>query len=164
MIDLYTSLKSTIFIAFVLLSFSTDAQSISKQKMAELSYLTGEWVGTSNSIVSDSIVRSVTAYEKIQYSLDSTILVIDLRSETLVLHTIIRYSEQDSTYYYHPFSKNGTGKYKAHVTGNELIVTPSKEVRYVFGRDGKGNFVEYGERFIDGEWTKYFEDVFIKIE
>ena len=139
------------------------AQSSKKQELKKLDYMIGEWVGVSKSFKNDS-VNEVPAYESIQYMLDSNIIEINLKSETLVLHTIITYSEQDSTFYYHPFSKSGSGKYKALFDGERLIVTPHKTVRYIFTATPDGHFQEYGERLTDGTWIRYFEDTFKKMD
>lgn len=149
--------------AFLLSTGVACSQTIGQQKMALLSYMVGEWVGTSTTYKGDTIYSQVPAYEHIQCGLDGNIMIIDLRSETLQLHTIIHYIKEDSTYYYQPFSIKGTGKYKATFEEDKLVVRPNDQVRYIFTSNSECEFMEYGEKLIDGEWVKYFEDVFSKM-
>lgn len=128
--------------------------------MAKLDFLIGEWIGTS-SIYKDGVLsKQGAAYEKISYDLDANILVIELNSEFLQLHTIIRYDEDNQTYYYYPFSKGGTNRYPASYHGGQLVVSSSATKRFIFSSTDEGGFTEYGEELIDGVWVKYFEDVF----
>lgn len=157
-------IRSVVLFTFAsIISLSAIGQVVKRQKMTDLSYMTGEWVGMSKSIKANE-TTIVPAYESIKYGLDSNILIVDLKSETLVLHTIISYSEKDSIYYYQPFSKTGTGKYPASFDGKKLVITPHETVRYIFTLTEDGNFMEYGEKQIEGEWKKYFEDTFKRMD
>ncbi|NQX92757.1 MAG: hypothetical protein HRT74_11660 [Flavobacteriales bacterium] len=153
-------IKSLLSFGFAISSFVVLAQDSKQEKMAQLSYLIGEWVGTTTSYENGEITKQGPAFESIQYDLDSSILVIQLNTEFLQLHTIIYYSEKDQTYYYQPFSKNGTGTYPASFKDGMLIVQPTDSKRYIFTSTAEGGFKEYGEELIDGVWVKYFEDVF----
>ena len=138
----------------------SSGQSIRKEKMSQLSFLVGEWIGTSKSFKNGKLEKEIAAFEKIEYQLDNHILTVDLNSESLQLHTVIYYDEEDKTYYYNPFYKTGAAKYKAEFDGKKLIVKPSAKKRFVFILDKQGNFTEYGEILTNGKWVKYFEDVF----
>ncbi|WP_162555870.1 hypothetical protein [Reichenbachiella versicolor] len=128
--------------------------------MEQLNFMVGEWIGTSK-VYEDGIVsRQGSAYQKISYDLDKSILVIELNTELLQLHTIIYYDEKDSKYYYYPFSKRGVSKYTAEYKNGQLIVWSNETNRFTFSRTSDGGFREYGEQLIDGKWTKYFEDTF----
>lgn len=139
------------------MSFS---QTLRQEKMSNLKFLVGEWIGTSMSYKDGKVTNKVSAFEKIEYGLDGNILTIDLNSETLQLHTVIYYDEKDAVYYYNPFYKTGAAKYKAEFKDNKLIVNPSETKRFVFTLNEEGNFTEYGETLIEGKWVKYFEDIF----
>lgn len=157
------SFQSIVLLAlflFMVARGEVTAQSIEKQKMQQLNFMIGEWVGTSVSIENGIEVKSVPAYQKITYQLDSHIIVIDLHSSTLQLHTVIRYSQEDSNYIYQPFSKNGTKPLPAFLTNGKLVVESNATTRYVFGKYGENGFREYGEKQLNGEWTRYFEDTF----
>ncbi len=147
----------------VILTNAAFGQNPKQEKMALLNYMIGDWVGTSTAYENGSVTREVPAYESIQYSLDQHIITIDLKSETLVLHTVIYYDDKDKTYYYNPFSQRGAGKYPATFSDGKLIVTPNDDVRYIFTSTPEGNFQEYGEKRIEGKWVKYFEDNFERI-
>lgn len=148
-------------LAFLFFQIAIPAQTIQKDKMSALSFMVGEWVGTSTTLSSDTVVNSIPAFEEIKYDLNKSILVIQLNSANLKLHTIIHYSVKDSTYYYYAFSEKGGGRLPGKVQGQKFIVQAGPDRRYIFEKLGENGFREYGEKKINGEWVKYFEDRFI---
>ena len=152
--------KSLHFIIFLLLMNPVFSQNKKQEKMEQLSFMVGEWVGTSKIYKEGVVSKEGAAYQKINYDLDKNILVIELNSEFLQLHTIIYYDEKEATYYYYPFSKRGVGKYPATYKEGKLIVKSSEKNRFIFGSTKDGGFREYGEKLINGKWEKYFEDSF----
>ena len=128
--------------------------------MEQLSFLVGEWVGTSKIYENGILTKQGSAYEKIYYDLNKSILVIELNTEFLQLHTIVNYDQKDKKYYYHRFSKEGFAKYPAELKDGKLIVWRDKKTRFFFGKTSEGNFQEYGEQMINGKWIKTFEDTF----
>ncbi|MDO1499913.1 hypothetical protein Q2T40_07200 [Winogradskyella maritima] len=132
--------------------------------MSQLNPLVGEWIGQSTTYKGGKAIKTVPAFEKISYGLDGHILTIDLDSEALQLHTVIYYDETDDTFYYNPFYKTGSAKYRAEFKDGQLIVWPTETKRFIFGINDEGQFVEYGETFQNGEWTVYFKDVFKRTE
>jgi hypothetical protein len=148
----------------LLLSVSAFSQNIKQEKMAQLGILVGEWVGTSKIYENGEVTKEVPAFEKISYDLDSSILVVELNSQSLQLHTIIYYDEEDQTYYYYPFSKRGVNRATATFENGRLIVRPNNERRYIFGRTPDGGFREFGEKLVEGKWVKYFQDDFKKTQ
>lgn len=147
-------------VILIFLFHSVVGQSLKQEKMEQLSYMIGEWVGTSKLYENGLVSQEGPAFEKIAYNLDKNILVIDLNSAFLQLHTIIYYDEKDQKYYYYPFSKNGVNRYPAEFKNGQLIVWPNEKKRFIFSRTSDGGFMEYGEKLVDGEWIKYFEDTF----
>ncbi|MFN2261050.1 MAG: hypothetical protein ABR595_03175 [Psychroflexus sp.] len=141
---------------------ATLAQQVQQEKMAELDFMIGAWVGLSTSIDNGRVVSSVPAFQNISYKVDKHIISIDLQSENLQLHTVIYYSEEDKTYFYNPYYKSGTAKYRATCLNGKLIVNASKTKRFIFKLTPDGNLQEYGENFENGKWVKYFEDNFKK--
>lgn len=125
--------------------------------------MVGDWVGTSTTYKNDSVATKIPAFEKISYKLDEHIITIDLYSELLQLHTIIFYDEEEKTYYYNPYYKKGSAKYKAEFKEGKFIVWPSETKRFVFKLTPEGNFQEYGEILDKGRWVTYFKDNFKKI-
>jgi len=132
--------------------------------MTELNFMIGEWVGTSTLISGGKVSKESPAFQSISYDLKKSIVVIQLKSEPLTLHTIVRYEEKDSTYYYHVFSEKGAGKFPARLEGGKLIVQAGDSRRYIFQRIGSNGFREYGEELRNGKWVKYFEDNFVDIK
>ena len=126
--------------------------------------MTGAWIGTSKVYKDGVVTKEVSAYEKIAYELDKNILVIDLKSASLQLHTIIYYDEKEQTYYYHPFSKNGARKLPAEFKDGQFVVHASDTKRFIFTKTAAGGFREYGEKLREGKWEIYFEDVFGNVE
>ena len=152
--------KYLYFIALFFLCDSVLAQDLKQEKMEQLSFLIGEWVGVSKTYENGVVTRQGSAYEKISYDLDKSILVIELNTEFLQLHTVILYDEADQKYYYHRFSKGGAARYPAEFKDGQLIVWRDENTRFFFGRTPEGGFREYGEQLINGEWVKIFEDTF----
>ena len=148
------------FIVLIFLASSVFAQNIKKDKMEQLSFLIGEWVGTSKIYEDGKLTKQGSAYEKISYDLDKSILVIELNTDFLQLRTIINYDEKDQKYYYHRFSKEGVAIYPAEFKDGKLIVWRDEKTRFFFGRTAEGDFQEYGEQMVNGKWTKIFEDTF----
>lgn len=141
---------------------SAVGQTSRQEKMEKLNFMIGEWVGISTTYQNDTIAKQVPAFEKISYRLDKNLITIDLQSEILQLHTVIYYDDKDEKYYYNSYYKDGTGKYDAEYKDGKLIVWPNKNKKFIFHLTPNGNFQEYGEKFENGEWIKYFEDNFKK--
>ncbi|WP_106794874.1 hypothetical protein [Aquimarina sp. Aq78] len=146
--------------AFLLLTNSVFSQNEKQEKMELLNFMVGEWIGTSKVYEKGIVSKQGSAYQKITYDLDKSILVIELNTELLQLHTIIYYDEKDNKYYYYPFSKRGVSRYPAEYRNGKLIVWSNEKNRFIFNRTLDGGFREYGEQLVDGKWTKYFEDTF----
>ena len=122
--------------------------------------MVGEWVGNSKLIQNGSVVKQVVALQTIRFALNKSIIIIDLKSETLNLHTIISYNKQDKTYYYNAYSENGSRKLPAKLINNKFTVNSSNSKRFIFNKTGDKTFQEYGEKLVNGNWIKYFEDNF----
>ena len=152
------------FIVLIFLHNSVFAQNLKQEKMEQLSFLIGEWVGLSKIYENGVVTKQGSAYEKISYDLDKSILVIELNTEFLQLHTIILYDEGDQTYYYYRFSKGGAARYAAEFNNGQLIVWRDEKTRFFFSRTQEGGFQEYGEQLVNGEWKKIFEDTFMNTQ
>ena len=139
---------------------SISAQNTEIEKMEQLSFLVGEWIGTSKIYENGVVVKEGAAYEKISFDLNNTILVIALNTEFLQLRTIVTYDQTDQKYYYHRFSKDGFARYPAEYIDGKLVVLRDEKTRFFFTKTVDGNFQEYGEQLIDGKWIKSFEDTF----
>ena len=138
-------------LALLFLCNSAFAQNLRQEKMEQLSFLVGEWIGTSKIYDKGVVTKQCSAYEKISYDLDKNILVIELNTEFLQLHTIVYYNEEDHKYYYHRFSKGGAARYPAEFKDGQLIVWKNDKTRFFFGSIPEGGFQEYGEQLVNGE-------------
>ncbi len=141
-------------------SSSDTPPSTAQQKMQQLNFMIGNWVGTSTTFKDGAIDRQVPAFEHIQYKVDQNLITIDLHSTTLQLHTIVYYDEKEGTYFYCPYSKGRAGKHRGRFEDGKFLVQLRESYRLVFQQTPEGQFIEYGERLKDGVWTKSFEDVF----
>lgn len=148
------------YIVLLFLCHSAFAQNLKQQKMEQLSFLVGEWIGTTKVYENGVVTRQGSAYENISYDLDKNILVIELNTEFLQLRTIVYYNEEDQKYYYHRFSKDGAARYPAEFKDGQLIVWRDEKTRFFFGKSPDGGFQEYGEQLINGDWIRTFEDTF----
>jgi len=150
-------LSVLIFLFAIQLSFS---QTVKQEKMKQLSFMVGEWIGVSKGYKDGRVVRQVSAFQKIKYDLNKNIIVIDLRSESLQLHTIIYYDEKDEKYYYNPFSERSARKLPAEYKDGKFVVQSGDNNRFIFTKTEGNGFIEYGEKRENGKWIRYFEDTF----
>ena len=152
------------FLVWVFLLTSMTAQNTEKDKMEQLSFLVGEWIGSSKIYENGIVIKQGVAFEKISFDLNKRILVIELNSEFLQLRTIVNYDKIDQKYYYNRFSKEGFARYPAEYKDGKLIVLKDKKTRFFFTKTTDGNFQEYGEKLIGGEWIRSFEDNFQNVK
>ncbi|NNK18986.1 MAG: hypothetical protein HKP49_07510 [Maribacter sp.] len=157
-------IKYFYLIVLLFLCHSGFSQDLKREKMEQLSFMVGEWIGTTKAYENGVVVRQDSAYENISYDLDKSILVIELNTEFLQLHTVIYFDEEDQKYYYHRFSKSGAARYPAEFKEGQFIVQRDEKTRFFFSGTPEGGFIEYGEKLIKGVWTRYFEDSFINTQ
>ncbi len=151
-------------VALIFLSHSVWTQTIQQEKMEQLSYLVGEWVGTTKIYENGAVAKEGAAYEHISFDLDKSILVIELNTEFLQLRTIITYDVDDQLYHYNRFSKDGSAVYPAKFENGALIVMRDEKTRFFFTSTEDGGFQEYGEQLINGKWVRTFEDTFVNTQ
>ncbi|WP_075341904.1 hypothetical protein [Tenacibaculum agarivorans] len=149
---------------FVLLSIANinvvSGQQTAKEALQKLAFLTGNWKGTSTSF-SDKGEKKVTVEEKVDFLMDGEMLVLNVKSPWIKLHTIIVYSEKSGKYYYYPFTKDGNKKgYEGKYNEGKFLVYFNETTRLTFTKTAKGEFHEFGEKRLEnGKWEKYFEDI-----
>ncbi len=159
------SIKLILYIFIVIALFqNTYSQNDKQKQMSQLEFMVGNWVGVSKGFEDGKVIREEPAFEKIAYKVNQHIITIDLHSNSLQLHTVLYYDENEDVFYYNPFYKNGAGKYKAFIEDGVLVVKPTSKKRFIFKPTEDGGFQEYGEEFIDGKWVKYFEDTFKRVD
>ena len=76
----YSSLlRNSILILLIIFAItSAMGQNLRKEKMAQLDFLIGDWVGVSASFENGIKKQEIPAFEKIAYQLDGHIITIDL--------------------------------------------------------------------------------------
>lgn len=164
-------MKDIIPLTIILLLFNLHAMAQNKPEMSQdkvsretamdnLSFMIGDWVGTSKGFSDGVPTSEVPAFQKISYDLNKGIVVIQLHSETLLLHTIIYYDEEDQIYYYNAYRKTGASRLPAKLVDGRLVVSTPDDRRFIFSRPTPNTFQEYGEKWTDGTWVKTFEDNF----
>ncbi|TCP28579.1 hypothetical protein EV195_101759 [Tenacibaculum skagerrakense] len=148
----------SLLLYFFMASFSSQAQA-EKEALDKLSFMIGNWKGTSFSF-SEKETKTTEVTEDVTYKMNGSLLVLDVKSSWIELHTIITYNSKEQCYYYHPFSKAGLrDKYKGNFEDNVFRVYFTKERRITFTLTKEGYFHEYGENLKNGSWEKYFEDI-----
>ncbi len=148
-----------IFTGLLFLVLSIYGQQTEKEALKELSFLIGDWKGTSTSY-SKKGVKKVSVTENVSYLLDGDLIQLNVKSEWIALHTIISYNVKDKKYYYYPFTKKGNKQgYKGEMVDGKFMVYFDESTRLTFTKTTKGEFHEFGERLVDGNWEKYFEDI-----
>ncbi len=157
-------MKLVYALGLIILSNTAIAQTLQQEKMAQLSFLVGEWVGTSRIYEGGVVTKEGAAFEHISYDLDHSILVIKLNTEFLQLHTIVTYDVGDQMYHYNRFSKDGSAVYPAKYEDGKFIVMRDEKTRFYFTSTEDGGFREYGEQLVHGEWVRTFEDTFVNTE
>ncbi|WP_299624421.1 hypothetical protein [uncultured Tenacibaculum sp.] len=148
-----------IFIGLLFLVLSIYGQQTEKEALKKLSFLIGDWKGISTSYGKDGTSK-VPVQENVHYIMDGDLIVLNVKSEWIQLHTIISYNVKDKNYYYYPFSKKGNKQgYKSEIVDGKFMVYFNESARLTFTKTAKGEFHEFGERLVDGNWEKYFEDI-----
>ncbi len=151
-------LKHSLILCLLITALSIQAQT-EKEALGKLSFMIGNWEGNSTAFLEKSN-KSVDVTENVSYKMNGSLVVLDVKSPWIELHTIISYSVKDQCYYYHPFSKKGLrDKYKGNFEDNVFRVYFSKERRLTFTLTKEDYFHEFGENLKDGKWEKYFEDI-----
>lgn len=154
-------LRSLFFVALVGISGAHSlpvlAQTTEKEALSKLSFMIGDWVGTSISYEKDGSSESISVREKIAYQLSGNLINLLVSSNALELQTVVRYSVEDGKYYYHPFTKNSTGEFEGIMEDEKFVVKINDTYRLTFEKTNTG-FREYGTRLKDGKWIKAFQD------
>ncbi len=154
---------TSLFTFLILVSASLNAQE-EKEALSKLSFMTGNWKGVSISYGKNG-KQKVDVTEDVHYIMDGDLLILNVKSPWIALHTIVSYNVKEKTYYYSPFSKKGNKKgYKGTYEDGKFKVYFNENRRLTFTKTTQGEFHEYGEKLQDGKWEKYFEDILKPVE
>ncbi|WP_299766630.1 hypothetical protein [uncultured Dokdonia sp.] len=151
------------FLCFFLVTQVSFSQTEEQKAMAKLSFMIGDWKGTGSSYPKEQN-KSYDVLSKVRYDLDGELLVLKHRSmrdgkPVLSLHTIIYYNVEERQYYYYAFRQKGVRPFTGKIVDGKLICSIGDDYRLTFQRTSEGFFNEYGEKRVDGVWTKNFEDL-----
>ncbi len=152
-----------LFLSIFLVSQLSSAQTEEQTAMAKLSFMIGDWKGNGSSYPKEEN-QPYDVLSKVRYDLDGELLVLKHRSirdgkAVLSLHTIIYYNVKEEQYYYYAFRQKGVRPFTGKIMDGKLICSIGDDYRLTFQRTEDGFFNEYGEKLIDGVWTKNFEDI-----
>jgi len=142
---------------------TTFAQSEEQKALAKLSFMIGDWRG-SGTLYPVAENKPYDVLSKVRYDLDGELLVLKHRSirngkPVLSLHTLIYYHVVEQQYYYYAFRRTGVRPFTGQIVDGKFICTLGDDYRLIFQRTPEGLFNEYGEKRIDGVWTKTFDDL-----
>ena len=142
---------------------TTFAQSEEQKALAKLSFMIGDWKGT-GTLYPKEQNKPYEVLSKVRYDLDGELLVLKHRSiqdgkPILSLHTLIYYNAEEKQYYYYAFRRTGVRPFTGQIVDGKLICMLGDDYRLIFQRTPEGLFNEYGEKRVDGVWTKTFEDL-----
>lgn len=131
--------------------------------MAKLSFMIGDWKGEGSSYPKAGN-EPYQVLSKVRYDLDGELLVLRHRSTRndstlLALHTIMYYNKEDGYYYYNAYRRSGARPFQCQLKDDQFICEINGNYRLTFQRTENGEFNEFGERLVEGEWVKNFEDI-----
>lgn len=150
---------SLLFLPIMSLSAQTEEQ----KAMAKLSFLIGDWKGEGTSYPKEEN-EPYQVLSKVRYDLDGELLVLRHRSTRndstiLALHTIMYYNKEDGYYYYNAYRRSGARPFQCQLKDKQFICEINGNYRLTFQKTENGEFNEFGQRLVDGKWTKNFEDI-----
>lgn len=161
-------LTTSIFRLLVIGFFFTQAvglkaQTEEQKAMAKLSFMIGDWKGKGTSYPKENNTP-YNVLSKVRYDLDGELLVLRHRSTRndstlLALHTIMYYDKTDGSYYYYAYRRSGARPFQCQLKDDQFICEINGNYRLTFQRTENGEFNEFGQRLVDGEWVKNFEDI-----
>ena len=159
-----TATLRVLFIGILLFqTLGLHAQTEEQKAMAKLSFMIGDWKGEGTSYPKAEN-EPYQVLSKVRYDLDGELLVLRHRSTRndstiLALHTIMYYNKEDGFYYYNAYRRSGARPFQCQLKGDQFICEINGNYRLTFQRTENGEFNEFGQRLVDGEWVKNFEDI-----
>ncbi|HEX2982050.1 MAG TPA: hypothetical protein VHO28_00760 [Ignavibacteriales bacterium] len=178
-------MKKTVLIIlalFTTISFAQSAEQAQKTAMQKLSWLIGEWHGTSETNLGGGKGKSVVdTYESARYDLDSMLVIVYIKGSEFdsVSNTkktvnndfvVISYDAKDNTYEWRAW-KNPSGSFSSFEIkpGEKNFESGSKvqagQTRFVTALNEQGQLTETGSFSRDGEkWVNFKTGVYDKVK
>jgi hypothetical protein len=145
-------------------SFSQESytDSISKNAIKKLQFLTGNWEGEGWIMDPTGKKFSFQQTEVVQFKLDSTSVLMEGKgsaNEQVRHHAmaVVRYDKNEKTYKINTYLANGHGgNFSAEQKNDEFHWYPSENMRYIIKINDR-KWVETGEMKRDGSWFQFFQ-------
>lgn len=157
----------------LLFSFSSnadDAATVAQIKMKALSFLVGNWVGEGQSYDDAGVGSPYTDTESVWFDAEDSLLIIQAKGVRddkpfYGIHTVIYYDEAVEHYWYNPYTAGGARAFSCNLVDKKFLChTADKTFRLTFRRTDEGQWNEFGERLVDGQWKKTFETLLDKVD
>lgn len=151
------------FIPGLLISQSDYSDIESKMAVSKLSFIAGKWEGHGWMYGQDGQRHEFDQSEKVQFKLDSTILLIQGRgnSDGKIIHdalAIISFNKEDGNYSFQSYLANGRrGSFRAELKDEKLYWYPAENIRYIIYINKEEQWFEIGEMNRNGNWFQFFE-------
>lgn len=142
-------------------SFATDT--ISKSEISKLDFLIGNWKGNGWIMGRDRTKSEFVQSEKIQFKLDSTIILIEGlgKSNGIITHNamaIISFNKEDTNYIFQSYVQNGQkGEFKGELVDGKFYWYLNENMRYIIWINENEQWYETGEFNREGKWYQFFE-------
>ena len=142
-------------------SFATDT--ISKSEISKLDFLIGNWEGNGWIMGRDRTKSEFVQSEKIQFKLDSTVILIEGlgKSNGIITHNamaIISFNKEDSNYIFQSYVQNGQkGEFKGELVDGKFYWYLNENMRYIIWINENEQWYETGEFNREGKWYQFFE-------
>lgn len=167
--------KIIFFVIAMFLVNQADAQSnetdpLSKSKISLLEFMAGSWKGSGWMMGRDGARSEFSQSEKIQFKLDSTMLLVEGMgmADGLVIHNalaFLTYNKTNDAYAFRSYLQNGmNSEFQAELTDGKLTWYQTPNVRYVMGINENKQWYETGEFLREDSWTLFFEMTLNRVE
>ena len=147
---------------------SVETDSLSRAKISQLAFMTGDWKGSGWMMGRDGQRSEFEQSERIQFKLDSTMLMIEGlgTSRGKVAHNalaLLTYDTSEDKFVFRSYLQNGqNGEFPAEFMDGSLYWYPNPNVRYVVGLNEDEQWYETGEFKRGEQWNQFFEMILEK--
>ena len=139
------------------------SDSISKTKIIQLEFLTGNWRGTGWMMDREGKKNRFDQTEAVQFKLDSTAILIEGLGKVneQIVHNamaIISYNKRDRNFSFHSYLQNGSNnKFKGELSDGKFYWYPNDNTRFIIWINDKKQWCEKGEYNQGDHWFQFFE-------
>ena len=129
----------------------------------QLEFMVGDWKGSGWIMGRDGNRYSFEQTEKVQFKLDSTVILVEGLGKTdgVVTHNalaIISFNKQDQNYSFRSYLSTGLGgTFTGELKENAFFWYPNEQMRYIIRINEDGQWYEQGEMNRGGDWYQFME-------